>query len=131
MVPGPGPTLRNRARGDDEKCRDDLLAELRSLRALLACAAGGGAPFAECREIPEETRATGLIAVAAADFGDLLTVINGCADLLLDTLTPDAAARELVTAIQKAGGRAAELTRTLLAFSLRAASVPLVVDARK
>jgi signal transduction histidine kinase len=131
MVPGPGPTLRNRARGDDEKSRDDLLAELRSLRALLSYAVGGDMPAVECREIPEDTGATSLIAAAADEFGDLLTVINGCADLLLDALTPDEPARELVAAIQKAGGRAAELTRALLAFSLRATPVPLVIDAGK
>jgi PAS domain S-box-containing protein len=55
----------------------------------------------------------------AHDFNNLLTVINGYAEMLLSEAGPDSSASEPLSQIRKAGDRAAELTRQLLAFSRR------------
>jgi two-component system cell cycle sensor histidine kinase/response regulator CckA len=64
----------------------------------------------------------------AHDFNNLLTVINGFSQVTLDMLAPEDPARPLVDEIQKAGTRAAGLTRQLLAFSRRQVLEPRVVD---
>jgi PAS domain S-box-containing protein len=53
----------------------------------------------------------------AHDFNNLLTVIMGSAELALEALSPDDPACGDVRAIQKTAGRAANLTRQLLAFA--------------
>ncbi len=52
----------------------------------------------------------------AHEFNNLLTVINGYTDLWLNAPPSAADARPIVEAVHRAGGRAAELTRQLLAF---------------
>lgn len=64
----------------------------------------------------------------AHDFNNLLTVITGYSDLLLTRLDPrDLMGREIVE-INKAGRRAATLTRQLLAFSRKQPLQPKVLD---
>jgi PAS domain S-box-containing protein len=53
----------------------------------------------------------------AHDFNNLLTVINGCSALLLDRVRREDPLYHLIDEISKAGARAADLTRQLLAFS--------------
>lgn len=53
----------------------------------------------------------------AHDFNNLLTVINGCSALLLDQVRREDPMHALLDEISKAGDRAADLTRQLLAFS--------------
>jgi signal transduction histidine kinase len=65
----------------------------------------------------------------AHDLNNLLTVIVGAAGLLGEE--PDDGESELraeLTQIQRAGSRASEITRQLLAFSRREPSVPLVLN---
>lgn len=64
----------------------------------------------------------------AHDFNNVLTVVNGYSELLLELypLAPDA--RELVQEIAAAGHRAASLTRQLLAFSRKQVLATQLVD---
>jgi PAS domain S-box-containing protein len=64
----------------------------------------------------------------AHDFNNLLTVVNGYGDMLLSDLRPDDPRREIVVEVRKAGERAAELTRQLLAFGRKQVLAPQVLD---
>jgi signal transduction histidine kinase len=66
----------------------------------------------------------------AHDLNNLLTVIVGSADLLGEGPDPgdDTDPRSELIQIQRAGARATEITRQLLAFSRREPSLPLVLD---
>ncbi len=55
----------------------------------------------------------------AHDFNNLLTAINGYSDLILETIDPTEEYYDDVKEIRRAGSRAADLTRQLLAFSRR------------
>ncbi|MCK5688935.1 response regulator [Myxococcota bacterium] len=64
----------------------------------------------------------------AHDFNNILTAINGYADLILATLPPDHPIVTDVTEIQQAGQRAAALTDQLLAFGRKQPALPRVID---
>jgi PAS domain S-box-containing protein len=64
----------------------------------------------------------------AHDFNNILTAILGYSNLLADELPPEGAAREDIEGIRKAAGRAANLTRQLLAFSRRQPFSPRCLD---
>jgi PAS domain S-box-containing protein len=64
----------------------------------------------------------------AHDFNNLLTVINGRSQLLLNRLSAEDKTREGLELILKAGERAANLTRQLLAFSQRQILQPKLID---
>jgi two-component system cell cycle sensor histidine kinase/response regulator CckA len=64
----------------------------------------------------------------AHDFNNLLTVIQGYCELLLAGLDPDDPRHADTTEIQKAGARAAKLTRELLAFSRKQFVEPTRLD---
>jgi PAS domain S-box-containing protein len=64
----------------------------------------------------------------AHDFNNLLTVINGYTHMLLSDLDAGNEMRESIEEIQKAGERAAGLTRQLLAFSRKQALEPCRLD---
>jgi PAS domain S-box-containing protein len=64
----------------------------------------------------------------AHDFNNLLTVINGHSSLALQQLQPGDPLRSRLEDIRKAGDRAADLTRQLLALSRRQLLVPRVLD---
>ena len=63
------------------------------------------------------------------DFKNLLTVINGLAELWLSEAEPDARGRSDIQEIREVGMRAAELTRQLLMFGRRQSGQPVVFDA--
>ena len=64
----------------------------------------------------------------AHDFNNLLTVINGYGDLAFNILPPENKAHEFVAEMIKAGERAADLTRQLLAFSRKTVLSPKLLD---
>lgn len=77
----------------------------------------------------QKMEAVGRLAGGVAhDFNNLLTVINGYSELIMDSLVPDSPLYEFVEQIQKAGERAANLTRRLLAFSRKQMLQPVVLD---
>jgi two-component system cell cycle sensor histidine kinase/response regulator CckA len=63
----------------------------------------------------------------AHDFNNLLTAIGGFANLLVESL-PEGPDREMAGHIEVASGRAADLTRQLLAFGRRQMMAPLILD---
>ena len=64
----------------------------------------------------------------AHDFNNVLTAINGFAELMLRRLDPDDWEHSMVTGILKSGQRAAGLVRQLLLFSRKSTANPRVMD---
>ncbi len=64
----------------------------------------------------------------AHDFNNILTVINGRAEMALSGLKPEEPAHRSVSEIVQGGRRAEDLIRQLLAFSRRQVITPVVVD---
>ena len=76
----------------------------------------------------QKLEAVGTLAGGVAhDFNNLLTAINGYAGLALEGLSEGDPVREDIVEIQRAGARAADLTRQLLAFSRKQVLKPQVV----
>ncbi|MGC4054328.1 MAG: ABC transporter substrate binding protein [Paludibaculum sp.] len=89
----------------------------------------------EMKEIEEQFRhvqrveSLGTLAGGIAhDFNNLLTVINGYSHMLLGRVGEQDQNRRLLLEIQRAGQRAADLTRQLLAFSRKQVLQPQVLD---
>jgi PAS domain S-box-containing protein len=77
----------------------------------------------------QKMEAVGMLAGGIAhDFNNLLTAINGYAELALRTLNDDNPLARHLREIKRAGGRAAGLTRQLLAFSRKQVMRPKVID---
>jgi PAS domain S-box-containing protein len=92
----------------------------------------------ERRKLEEQLRqsqkmeAIGLLAGGVAhDFNNMLTVIIGYSDLILDDDAPTAEIVERVGQVKKAAQNAAELTRQLLAFGRRQFVQPRVLDVNR
>lgn len=64
----------------------------------------------------------------AHDFNNLLTIINGCGEQLLRMLPDGHDSRRLIESILRAGGRGADLTHRLLAFSRRDPATTRIVS---
>jgi two-component system cell cycle sensor histidine kinase/response regulator CckA len=77
----------------------------------------------------QKLEAVGTLAGGVAhDFNNLLSVINGYAAMALNGVSDDHPVREDLREILAAGGRAAKLTRQLLAFGRRQVLKPEVLD---
>jgi two-component system, cell cycle sensor histidine kinase and response regulator CckA len=64
----------------------------------------------------------------AHDFNNLLTVISGYTEMLLQRAGPDDPSYDLLRQVHRAGGRAADLTRQMLAFSRKQVLQPVLLD---
>ncbi|AMV26083.1 Blue-light-activated protein [Gemmata sp. SH-PL17] len=64
----------------------------------------------------------------AHDFNNLLTVINGYTELAIGALPEGAPVRSMVDEVRRAGDRAADLTRQLLAFGRQQVLQPKIFD---
>lgn len=64
----------------------------------------------------------------AHDFNNLLTIINGCCEVIRMGPPVDDGLRSLIAEIEKAGTRAATMTRQLLTFSRKAVLQPRVLS---
>jgi signal transduction histidine kinase len=83
----------------------------------------------ELERLSQQLEATARLASSVAhDFNNVLAVIVGHAELLLDESPGSGAEREGVLAIRAAAERASEVTRKLLAFSRRRTLSPRAVD---
>jgi PAS domain S-box-containing protein len=82
---------------------------------------------AELRQAQKMDAVGRLAGGIAHDFNNLLAVIIGCSDLVFNQLPSDDPNRALVYEVQKAGERAAGLTRQLLAFSRKQVLEPRVL----
>jgi len=89
----------------------------------------------QAKELSEQLRqaqkmeAVGRLAGGVAhDFNNMLQIINGFGELLLEELPPNDPMRELVQEIKKTVERAGRLPRQLLAFSRRQVLAPQILD---
>lgn len=64
----------------------------------------------------------------AHDFNNMLTIINGCTELLQGMIPAENPARLFIEEIKKAGDRASDLTQQLLAFSRKQILNPKVIQ---
>lgn len=77
----------------------------------------------------QKMEAVGRLAGGVAhDFNNILGVILGYSDLVLDNLGVHDPSRRRIGEIRKAGARAAEVTRQLLAFSRKQILAPKILD---
>jgi len=77
----------------------------------------------------QKTEVVGQFAVGVAhDFNNILAVIMGYSDLMMEEVGPDSPLRQYAEEIGHAAERAAGLTRQLLVFSRKQAVQPVVLD---
>ena len=80
----------------------------------------------------QKMEAVGRLAGGVAhDFNNMLSVILGNSEILLEDVGPDQLIYENVKEIKKAGKRSADITRQLLAFARKQAIAPRVLDLNK
>jgi two-component system cell cycle sensor histidine kinase/response regulator CckA len=117
------------------KRREEELSRLVRVAGRAGSVSTMGRDPTERRDLPEMFRhaqkmqAVGQLASGVAhDFNNLLGVILGYTGLLLEHLSEDDPQRKDIEQIQKAGDRAVQLTRQLLAFIRKQVFAPRVLD---
>ena len=86
---------------------------------------------AELRQAQKMEAVGRLAGGIAHDFNNLLLVINGYSDMVVSNLAADDPNRDLLYEVQRAGERAAELTRQLLIFSRKQVLQPKVISSTR
>ncbi len=80
----------------------------------------------------QKMEAVGRLAGGVAhDFNNMLSIVIGHADMILEDLKPDQPFYAALMAIRQAGARSADLTRQLLAFARKQTVAPKVIDLNK
>jgi two-component system, cell cycle sensor histidine kinase and response regulator CckA len=82
----------------------------------------------QLRQIQKMEAVGQLAGGVAHDFNNVLTVIQGFSELVLNNLPPGHELAQPIGEIKRAGERAAQLTGQLLAFSRKAVVRPIVLD---
>ena len=86
----------------------------------------------EQRRFSQRMEAIGKLSGGVAhDFNNLMAVILGCSDMVLEALPADHPVTRKIEMIRKAGASAADLTRQLLAFSRQQMLQPRVLDLKE
>ncbi len=85
----------------------------------------------QLRQVQKMEAVGSLAGGVAHDFNNILAVIIGYGEVILEGLAADSPMREEVEQILRAGARATDLTRQLLAFSRQQVVEPKVLDLNK
>jgi len=116
------------------RLRPFTVAQMKVLQ-ILAATAAAALEGASRKDLEQQLRqaqkmeAIGRLAGGVAhDFNNLLTAINGYSSLALQRANPDERVRGYLEEIKKAGERAANLTRQLLAFGRKQMLKPVVLN---
>lgn len=116
------------------RLRPFTVAQMKVL-TILAATAAAALESASRRDLEQQLRqsqkmeAIGRLAGGVAhDFNNLLTAINGYSSLALQRSNPDDRVKGYLEEIKKAGERAANLTRQLLAFGRKQMLKPVVLN---
>jgi two-component system cell cycle sensor histidine kinase/response regulator CckA len=108
-----------------ERANHDLRAEVAERERAQAALASSEAQLHQAQRLEAIGRLAGGV---AHDFNNMLSVILGWTEELLESLSPEDPSRGPVQEIHRAGDRAVGLTRQLLAFSRQQVLAPEVVD---
>jgi two-component system cell cycle sensor histidine kinase/response regulator CckA len=127
--------VRAYRRGRSERWFSETKAPIRDLNGDVIGIVGVAREITEQRRLEQQLRhaqkmeAIGRLAGSVAhDFNNLLSVILSYSSLLVADLRPNDPMRPDLEAIGKAGNRAADLTRQLLAFSRKQLLAPRILD---
>jgi PAS domain S-box-containing protein len=127
--------VRSYRRGRHERWFSETKAPIRDLNGRVIGLVGVTREITEQRRLEHQLRhaqkmeAIGRLAGSVAhDFNNLLSVILSYSSLLLADLRPSDPMRPDLEAISKAGNRAADLTRQLLAFGRKQLLAPRILD---
>lgn len=114
-----------RQRDEAERLGEELAREVSERRRAEVALEKSEAQLRQAQKLEELGRIAGGM---AHDFNNLLSVILSYSDILLEQAVPDSPGTAELEEIRRAGLRAADLTRQMLAFSRQQVLEPRVVD---